>query len=236
MCVLLLASLSSCTSWDNFYNAFIKKEEAPAKTVRIAVFEPLTGNEASGAEAEIEGIRLANSLYRTANGSRVELVYFEGYEDRHEALSREWHLKRAGKAEKEALIRDRGICLYGMPINEAFGEVPEQDYLDSIWHDVSRAEEEITGNPMYLILNLARVLGYLRKKRVFSKKEGGTWGLKNLPERYRPLIQAALDEYENGNEVQYDTVLARDYADYMLRQITRGQMDRMKKPLAEQDA
>lgn len=81
MCVLLLASLSSCTSWDNFYNAFIKKEEAPAKTVRIAVFEPLTGNEASGAEAEIEGIRLANSLYRTANGSRVELVYYDNKSD-----------------------------------------------------------------------------------------------------------------------------------------------------------
>ena len=81
MCALLLASLSSCTSWDNFYNAFIKKEEAPAKTVRIAVFEPLTGNDASEAEDEIEGIRLANSLYRTANGSRVELVYYDNKSD-----------------------------------------------------------------------------------------------------------------------------------------------------------
>ena len=34
----------------------------------------------------------------------VELVYFEEYENRHEALSREWHIKRLSKAEKEALI------------------------------------------------------------------------------------------------------------------------------------
>ena len=34
----------------------------------------------------------------------VELVYLEQYEDRHEALSREWHIKRMSRAEKEKLI------------------------------------------------------------------------------------------------------------------------------------
>lgn len=36
----------------------------------------------------------------------AELVYYETYEDRHEALSREWHLKRLPREEKLALIRD----------------------------------------------------------------------------------------------------------------------------------
>lgn len=36
----------------------------------------------------------------------VELVYSESYEDRHEALSREWHIKRLPRKEKLALIRD----------------------------------------------------------------------------------------------------------------------------------
>ena len=35
----------------------------------------------------------------------AELVYCEEYEDRHEALSREWHLKRLSRKEKDALIR-----------------------------------------------------------------------------------------------------------------------------------
>ncbi len=35
----------------------------------------------------------------------VELVYRETYEDRHEALSREWHIKRMSHAEKEKLIK-----------------------------------------------------------------------------------------------------------------------------------
>ena len=34
----------------------------------------------------------------------VKLVYHEVYADLHDALSREWHIKRLSKAEKEALI------------------------------------------------------------------------------------------------------------------------------------
>ena len=72
---------------------------------------------------------------------------------------------------------------------------------------------------MYLILNLSRVLGYLKEKKILSKREGGIWGLKNLPGKYHPLLLAALEEYGNGTEARYDPELARDYAAYMLRQI-----------------
>ena len=119
------------------------------------------------------------------------------------------------------VIRSRGCCLYGMPVQDVFGEVPEQDYLDSIWDDVSGAEDEITEHPMYLILNLARVLAYLKDRKVMSKKEGGAWGLRCLPEQYRPLIRSALQEYEDGDDVRYDLELAKNYAAYMLDQITR---------------
>ena len=36
----------------------------------------------------------------------AELVWSETYEDRHEALSREWHIKRMSRAEKEKMIRE----------------------------------------------------------------------------------------------------------------------------------
>lgn len=38
----------------------------------------------------------------------VELVYCEEYEDRHEALSREWHIKRMSREEKLQMIEDTG--------------------------------------------------------------------------------------------------------------------------------
>ena len=36
----------------------------------------------------------------------VKLVYFEEFEDRKDALSREWHLKRLTREEKLLLIRN----------------------------------------------------------------------------------------------------------------------------------
>ncbi len=40
----------------------------------------------------------------------VELVYSEAYEDRHDALSREWHIKRMTREEKLALAHaDRAM-------------------------------------------------------------------------------------------------------------------------------
>lgn len=38
----------------------------------------------------------------------VELVYFEEYENRHEALSREWHIKRLRRKEKLLLLEKAG--------------------------------------------------------------------------------------------------------------------------------
>ena len=38
----------------------------------------------------------------------VELVYFEEYEDRREAMSREWHIKRMRREEKLKLLEKNG--------------------------------------------------------------------------------------------------------------------------------
>ena len=117
------------------------------------------------------------------------------------------------------VIRGRGLCLCGAPVDAVFGPVPEADYIDSIWEDVSGAEAEIAENPMYLALNLARVLAYLRDRCVLSKREGGAWALENLPEAYHPAIRAALDAYDGSGRMDFDPELARQYARDMLAQI-----------------
>ena len=117
------------------------------------------------------------------------------------------------------VIRARGRCLYGLPVREAFSEVPAADYLDSIRSDVSGAVEEIGDNPMYLILNLARVLAYQQEGKVLSKREGGRWALEHLPERFHSLIASALREYETGEETAYDPEQSKAYASGMLRRI-----------------
>ena len=119
------------------------------------------------------------------------------------------------------IIKKRGKCLYGTPIDEVFGTVPKADYIDSIWNDIAEAEDEIADNPMYLILNLARVLAYLQDSLVLSKKEGGEWALRSIPGMYHDLIKTALSEYAGATDISYDMNLAKECAGYMMGEIVR---------------
>lgn len=53
------------------------------------------------------------SAHNSGTGSKytktrlpVELIYFEEFEDKKEAMSREWHIKRLTREEKLALINN----------------------------------------------------------------------------------------------------------------------------------
>ena len=118
------------------------------------------------------------------------------------------------------IITHRGKCLYGASITETFADVLVKYYIDSIWNDIADAEEEIKDNPMYLILNLLRVLAYLQDGIVLSKKEGGEWGINHILEMYHGLIQDAMREYADGVDITYEINLAKDYAGYMVEQIS----------------
>ena len=119
----------------------------------------------------------------------------------------------------------RGQVLYGKEISEVFAPVPAVDYLDSIWCDIENAVEEIAENPMYLTLNLCRVLAYKKDGLIVSKQEGGEWGLKNVdrPE-FRILIEEALKEYQGEEPMVYDVVVAKKYAAYMLKEIRENEL------------
>ena len=117
------------------------------------------------------------------------------------------------------IIIHRGKCLYGVPVKDVFDDVPVQDYIDSIWNDIADAEEEITDDQMYLILNLARVLAYMKNGLVLSKKEGGEWALNNIPEKYHSLINVAMGEYAGHADISYEMNLAKNYAGYMVGEI-----------------
>lgn len=114
----------------------------------------------------------------------------------------------------------RGQVLYGKEISEVFAPVPRKDYLDSIWCDIENAEEEIAENPMYLTLNLCRVLAYVKEGLITSKQEGGEWGLRNVSKpEFQNLITAAMKEYQNNEDMVFEKAVAREFADYMIREI-----------------
>ena len=176
-----------------------------------------------------KGIEMSIVLQKVCN----PFVYPTPYELHFSAGHLDWYkddpddyIRRMNGTDKDLaahfmIINKRGKCLYGAPINEVFSEVPSGDYMDSIWYDVQEAAEEITEYPMYLTLNLARVLAFKKEGLVLSKKEGGEWALEHLPAEYRPLIADAMREYSASADIVYDDVLAKRYAEYVIGQLTQ---------------
>ena len=114
------------------------------------------------------------------------------------------------------IIRQYGITLYGEWIENVFAEVPRKDYVDSIWEDVCEAKEEIVNQPMYITLNLCRVLAFLKDGLYLSKKEGAKWAMEHLPAEYTPIISDALTCYQTNQEMVIGEESGRAFADKML--------------------
>lgn len=118
------------------------------------------------------------------------------------------------------ILRERGICLHGSPIKDVFQEVPKKYYIDAIKSDIEDSKTEIKNNPVYYILNLCRVLYFLQDGNICSKKEGGEWAIINIPEKFKDIIQGALNIYSDTNNVfSVNSKNLVEFADYMLSEI-----------------
>ncbi|WP_160644388.1 aminoglycoside adenylyltransferase domain-containing protein [Chengkuizengella marina] len=118
------------------------------------------------------------------------------------------------------IVVHRGICLYGKEIEEVFNEVPREVYINSIYYDVRNAKSEILEDPVYIILNLCRVLYYLKENVISSKLEGGEWGKKNLSKQYRKIVEDALKVYKDDlSDYDFNYQMLNEFADYMLIEI-----------------
>lgn len=125
------------------------------------------------------------------------------------------------------IINKYGVVLYGEKIKHVFEAVAKRDYLDSIWSDVKGAREKIKEEPVYMILNLCRMLAVLKDDLYLSKQSGGEWGIANITEKYHPLISQTLKCYKTSQEMQADMELAGQFAEEMLT-IIRFEKDQWK--------
>lgn len=120
------------------------------------------------------------------------------------------------------VTRAVGKVLYGAPVAEVFAPVPREAYLDSIRQDMENAAEDILQNPVYVILNLCRVLAAVKEGLVLSKASGGGWAMPRIVAADGALVRAALDAYNGDGD--FPTEFLRealpDFVRRMLAQIT----------------
>jgi hypothetical protein len=123
-------------------------------------------------------------------------------------------LKKMGNSGEDpaadiTVTRARGIVLLGEPLELALPLVPREDYLEAIRNDINWAFRKLRKyDPWmegrvrvstYLVLNICRVLAFIRTGQILSKAEGGTWALSGVPRKFGPTIIRALDAYQTGS-------------------------------------
>jgi branched-chain amino acid transport system substrate-binding protein len=88
-------------------------------TIKIGVFEPMTGANAAGGALEVEGVKLANKLYPEVLGKKIELVLVDNKSDKVEAASAASRL-----VEKEKVVAIIGS--WGSSLSMAAGDIVKQ--------------------------------------------------------------------------------------------------------------
>lgn len=119
------------------------------------------------------------------------------------------------------ITRERGVCLFGKPVSEVFGKVPQDYYRQSLLSDARWMLERLkTEDPVYIVLNFCRILAFTKDGFITSKKEGGQWGLGNLSERYRILISQSMQVYSGMRDEEHlDTRSLASFIQYMKREL-----------------
>lgn len=96
------------------------KKKAPelseVNVIKIGVFEPLTGANASGGELEVRGMKLANEMFPTVLGKKIELVIVDNKSDKVEAAN----------AAERLMNKDQVVAMigsWGSSLSMAAGQV-----------------------------------------------------------------------------------------------------------------
>ncbi len=86
---LLLALIMTATAFSGCkkVDTASGSAETGGDTIKIGIFEPLTGANAAGGEAEVEGIKIANKLYPEVLGKKVEIVVADNKSDKAQATT-----------------------------------------------------------------------------------------------------------------------------------------------------
>lgn len=98
---------------------------ASGDTIKIGVFEPLTGANAAGGEAEVEGVKIANKLYPEVLGKKVELVTADNKSDKAQATTA---AARLIEKDKVSAI----IGSWGSSLSMAAGELVKKNKVPAV--------------------------------------------------------------------------------------------------------
>ena len=120
------------------------------------------------------------------------------------------------------ITKEKGVCLYGMAINDLFPDIPDSDFWDAISTnalDYDPVSDNDAHRP-FAILQLCRILSYRETKKLLSKQEAAIWAINTLPVNFQAIISYALyEKYGIGEKKLYTIDDALSFKKYILERI-----------------
>lgn len=181
-------------------------EKADENTIRIGVYEPLSGSDEAAAAPEVLGIQLAHERYPSVMGKKVELVYSDNRSD----------VDYAHYAAKELI--NQGVTLvlgsYGNTLCLAAGDLFREAGIPAIAITCTNPLVTI-GNPYYFrVAAVDTFQGIMAAKYVYNnseevraavmKKKGDDYGAALSQSFTDKLISLAGDEKAVVSAVEYN--------------------------------
>ena len=164
------------------------------------------------------------SVIQIGNLENFELHYSKMWEKAYEQNDIDFSKQNRDPdlAAHILVVLKRGIRLHGKPVKEVFKPIPERFYVESILYDAEDIRRDPMEDPVYSILNLCRVLYYLKEKVISSKREAGYWAIEMLPENFKGMIEKALAVYEGKiSGVEWDEKEVREFVEHVFSLIER---------------
>lgn len=153
-----------------------------------------------------------------------DLHYSESWREKYQTdlasnAWQRWNEKQQTDPDMDAhltILHDRGITLHGQEHQAIFAPVPSQHYVTAIIDDYYWGREKKLSNAVYFILNACRVHAYLQEQHIYSKDEGGVYGLTKFPVQFINPITQALDIYRGRMpERSFEVSVLDAFSEYM---------------------
>lgn len=206
-----------CFQWEySNINIITVVRKSPSDAQKIALIETLYS---MSNELPPHGINmtvlLGEHLRQPPYPMPYELHYENTYKSDYEHNPGRYCQKMHGRDTRLTLdllsVSTKGICLIGTEIQKVFSAPRRADVISAWRERLVNAENLLHECPVYYILSMCKALAYIRNRLYLSMINAGKWAMKNMPSDYQPLIQAAINAYDTGNDMFYDRTLADDF-------------------------
>ena len=127
------------------------------------------------------------------------------------------------------LLAGRYVLLHGTAAAEIVPQPTRDELSHALASEIVHLERHVEAGDTdlyestYAILNGSRIIRTLETgDAAISKREAGPWGLAHLPDRWHPVLQAAIRAYEGRAAGDDEAVLAREMQAFV--EVVRAEM------------